>query len=911
MTDRKFYLKYLVAHPGFVLLTLTLFLVSLSNKQAYSEGVPSARQNNTDVLNSPLIDRIIPSKPDDLFVVLDNGLTVLIRESRGSTVVSSQILVKTGSIYEGERMQGGLSHYLEHVVSGGSTSKLSETQIKERLQVIGGATNAYTGYEQTVYFVKTTRTHYKEALSLLVGFVTDCQFDETEYQREKGVIIQEFKMGENNPSRQLWYTFMKTAYLQHPVRYPVIGEKEIFLSMGREDLVAHYRRWYAPENMIISVAGDIEKEETLRTVLHLAGTFKGTSNPPYVIPEEPAQLAPRTVEKGLAVARITQAQLGFRTVSLTNPDLYPLDVLAVIMGDGRTSRLYQTVRDEKGLVLSISAGSWTPTFADGQFLVSMDLAYEDLKKAIDTVWEEISDVQKNSVGEEALKRAKNKVVADYIYGQESVQSQARQLAENWVSTGDPYFSDNYVSRIQEVTSEDVMRVAKKYLKRDRMTLAVVRPKTEASLPGEKPSSPSDLQQSIHRIVLPNQMTLLLKRNTAAPIVVLNLFANGGLRFEPVDKPGLSHFMASLLTKGTQRRSKADIAKAIENVGGSIKSQSGYNTASVSVSVLKEHLYVALDLLSDVVLHPTFPEKEIEKQRRETLMAIERLDENWTTEITRLVKRHYYHKHPYRNDVIGSAKAVESFSREEIRDFYKSIMMSNNAVLAIFGEIDPVTVASRVEDAFKDFQPGVVEQPTIETETQNIVQDESFETLNEKTSAAIVVGYNGLTLTDSEGPVVDVLDAVISGIGYPSGWLHEALRGGDRSLVYMVHAYPAFGIDGGYFGIMAQTTPDNYDTVLKIILDKMALIQSEALDPSTLERAKSMCITAHELGLERIASQASSVALNEIIGLGYDYDEKYPGLIQRVSAEDVLRVAKNLFRHHLIVATKPNRVPEEN
>ncbi|MBW2019525.1 MAG: insulinase family protein [Deltaproteobacteria bacterium] len=888
-----------------VFLLTVLCLVSLSHGYVNAETDPGdPAQGSIDVFNSPWIDHIIPSKSNDLFVILKNGLTVLIRESHGSKVVSSQVLVKTGSIYEGERMGGGLSHYLEHVVSGGTTSKLTETQIKARLQAIGGVTNAYTSYDHTGYFINTTREYYKEALSLLLAYVTDCQFDETEYQREKGVILQEFQMGENDPSRQLWYLFMKTAYRKHPIRYPVIGEKDIFLKMNKEDLIAHYRRWYTPEDMVVSVAGDVDKEEALGTVLGLAGTLQRAVNPPCVLPAEPPQLTQRSVEKSLPMAKIAQAQLGFRTVALTDPDLYPLDVLAVIMGDGRTSRLYQTVRDQKGLVLSISAGSWTPAFAKGQFLISMDLAYENLSKAIDAVWEELSDVQRNPVSQEALKRAKNKIVADHIFGQESVQSQASQLASDWVATGDPYFSENYVSKIQGVTPEDMMRAAKKYFKKDQMTLAVIKPPEVASKTQEIPLAVDDSQEKVHKIILPNQMTLLLKRNTAAPIVALKFMVKGGLRFEPVDKPGLSHFMASLLTKGTKNRSKIQIAKAIEDLGGSIRSSSGHNVVSVSVSVLKEHLDTALDLLSDVVLHPTFPESEIEKQRRETLMAIQRLDEHWMTEITRLFKRHYYRKHPYRNDIIGSAKAVESLSVKDIRDFYEAIMMPNNAVLAIFGDIDPESVASMVEKAFEDFQPGILEQPIIEMETQNIVQDETFEIFNEKTSAAILVGYNGLTLADHDRPAVNVLDAIVSGIQYPSGWLHDALRGGDKNLVYYVHAYPAFGIDGGYFGIIAQTTLDNCEEVLKIVLDKMAQIQNVEVDPATLERAKNMCITTHEIGLERIASQASSAAVNEILGLGYDYDEKYAGLIQAVSAGDVLRVAKKLLSHHLIVVTKP-------
>ena len=906
MIDRNTQLKSFMKKLGLFLVAILVCSLSYFPVSLHAEtesDTPS--KTETEVLESQWIDRVIPSKGNDLFVVLKNGMTILIRESHASKVVSCRVLVKTGSIYEGPRTGGGLSHYLEHVVSGGTTSTFTESEIKERTQAIGGARNAYTSYERTVYFIKTTWAHYKEAIGLLLAYVTDCQFNETEYQREKPVIIQEFQIEENDPSRQLWLLFMKTAYRKHPVRYPVIGEKDIFLKMDKKDLLSHYHRWYTPENMVLSVAGDINSKEALKTIIDLVGRVKRTENPPYVLPEEPSQLSHRRVEKSLPMARLTQANMGFRTITLTDPDLYPLDVLAIILGNGRTSRLYRKVRDQKGLVLSISAGSWTPAFVKGQFLISMDLPYENLSNAIDAIWEELSNVRKNLVSKEALKRAKNKVVADHIFSQESVQSQAGQLAMDWVATGDPYFSERYVSRIQEVTLEDVRRVAQKYFKKERMTLAVIKP-PQAESETQKPLVPlSSVQAKIEKIMLPNQMTLLLKRNSSAPIATFKFFVKGGLRFEPPEKEGLSHFTATLLTKGTKNRSKIEIAKTLEDLGGSITSSSGYNVATISVSTLKEHFDTALELLADVVLNPTFPESEIEKQRSETILAIKRLDEQWAREVTRLFKRHYYHTHPYRNDVIGTVEAVENFSEKDMRYFYKSIMLPNNAVLAIFGDIDPGTVALKVEEAFRDFKPGILSEPFIEVETQNIDRDEIFEASNEKTSAAIFVGYNGLTITDKDIPVVDVLDAIISGIGYPGGWLHDALRGGDRSLVYYVHAYPAFGIDGGYFGVIAQTTLDNYDTVLKIILEKIALIQRKEVDEQTLRRAKDMCITMHELDLETIASQASSATLNEILGLGSNYDRKYPALIQKVTAVDVWRVARRLFSNHLIVATKPS------
>jgi len=887
----------------FFLFACLIFLVH--NGWCGDAQVDSSPKEDTNGLEmeSEWVDRVLPSKPNDLFAVLKNGLTVMIREAHGSKVVSCQVLVKTGAIFEGERMGGGLSHYLEHVVSGGTTSTLTEDQIKERLQAMGGASNAYTSYDDTVYFINTTSAHYEAALELLLAYVTDCQFNETEYQREKGVILQEFQLGENNPSQQLWQSFMKTAYRGHPARYPVIGERDVFLKMDRQDLIAHYRRWYTPENMVIAVAGDVDKGEVFRVILQLVGSLKRVANPPYVLPAEPPQLAPRTVEKTLPIARLTKARLGFRSVPLTDPDLYALDVLAIILGDGRTSRLYQAVRDQKGLVLSIGAWSWTPSFAQGQFFISMDLSYENLGQAVDAVWTQLSDVKTALVSKEALKRAKNKVVADYVFGQESVQNQAGQLASDWVATGDPYFGEGYVSKIQKVTDEAVRRAAQKYFTKDRMTLAVVRPPSVAAH-REAPPPAEDLETEIERQILPNGMTLLLKRSVGAPIISFQFFAKGGLRFERPDQTGLCHFVASLLTKGTVTRSKLEIARVLEDVGGSIKASSGNNTVGLSVSVLKDHFDIALDLLADVVLHPSFPKTEIEKQRRDTLMAIKKLDEQWTTEITRLFERHYYRKHPYRNDVLGTAETVKRFSQEDIRGFYDSVIKPNNAVLAVFGDVEPDVVTSEVQEAFKGFEPAILEYPIIELETHNIEEDKTFETLNQKTAAALIVGFNGLALGDPDAPVVDVLDAVISGIGYPSGWLHEALRGREKSLVYYVHAYPAFGIDGGYFGIMSQTTPENYEEVLGIILEQLALIQAREVDAVTLDRGKNMCISMHEMGLETVAAQAASSALNEILGLGYDYDVMYPKLIEKVSAADVLRLARRLFSHHLIVATKP-------
>jgi zinc protease len=890
---------------GFIL-CIALFSVAVGEAPFVGKGltVPSV---SLDPEYAAFVEDILPSKPGDLFVQLKNGLTVLIREIHASRVVSCQVFVKAGSINEGEHFYGGLSHYLEHIVSGGTTSTLTEEEIKGILRSLGGASNAYTSYDRTVYYINTTAEHYKTALRLLMSYVTDCQLAENEYRREKPVIQQEFKLGENSVSRQLWYLFMKTAYRRHPIRHPVIGYEDVFVKITREDLIEYYRRQYAPQNMVVTIVGDLKPFEALEAVVKLTGNFKRVSQEPSVIPEEPLQVGPRWVEREFPPAQLTRANVGFPSVSLEDPDLYPLDVLAIILGRGRSSRLYRNVKDEKKLVLSIDSSNWTPHYARGIFIISMALEYANVRGALEAIFHEIEGIQQGLISESELEKAKKQVIADHIFGKQAADDIASSLSSSYVATGDPYFDGHYVKGIQAVTPEDVRRVAREYLRRDRITAALLKPPQQEKAAAKE--LPSGSRSGIQKRVLSNGLTLLLKENPALPIVTLQLFGRGGQRHESPEQPGISLFTMGLLAKGTKTRSKLQIAKEMEELGGSIESSSGRNTYYMSVAVLKEDFEKGLEILSDVVINPSFPEEEIEKQKEDTLLAIKRIDESWEREVARLFRQEFFVQHPYRNDLVGTEGSVRRFSREDLVEFYRRLVMPNNMVLAVFGDIDVNEVARSVKQRFGHLKRGKFVEPDLKEETSNLVRDRQVEKISDKSSSAIFVGFNGMTLHDADRPVLDVIDAILSGIGYPSGWLHEALRGGDRSLVYYVHAYPSYGIDGGYFGVITQTTTANYQEVLGIISEKVRKMREKEVTDEELELAKEMIITMHDLNLETNASQAFSAAVSEAVGLGYDWDQRYRDLIRQVTREDVHRVAQRVFEHRLIATTTPRKPVE--
>jgi zinc protease len=348
---------------------------------------------------------------------------------------------------------------------------------------------------------------------------------------------------------------------------------------------------------------------------------------------------------------------------------------------------------------------------------------------------------------------------------------------------------------------------------------------------------------------------------------------------------------------------------MEEIGGSIESGSGHNTFFVGVSVLEEDFDTGLEILADVVTHPSFPPEEIEKQRKDTLLAIRRIDESWEREVERLFRQRYYRDHPYGNDVIGTEASIRRLRREEIVSFYGKLAKANNIVLAIFGDIDADAIEAKVTNAFRDLSPGHLEERQHEDERPWLIRNEQVEKPTDKVSAAIFVGYNGMTIRDEDRPVMDVIDAIVSGIGYPGGWLHESLRGGTTSLVYYVHAFPGYGVGSGYFGVITQTTMGNYQQVLDIILEKMEHIQSDSVSDEEIERGKDMVITMHELGSETNSAQAYQAALWEVLGLGFNWEEEYLERVRAVDREDIRRIAEKYFQHHLIASTIP-REPVE-
>lgn len=891
---------------GILTLGLALDLLAAEPEASPGHGYRTPALDALTPQERRQIRQVVPSLPSDIWVTLQNGFTIILREMPHAPLVSSQIFIKTGSIWEGKDLSGGLTHFLEHIVSGGATRKRTEEQNRDLLRKLGGATNAYTSYDRTVYYIDTTPDKLDLALDLLLSFALESALDPKEVEREKKVIEREILMRENDPEAQLWKLFSETAYLEHPVRYPVIGYLQRFQQVTRDDLVAYYRSRYVPSNMILAVAGDLDAVKTLKQILSLVRERPLFPAQPVYVPDEPPQVTPRRVDAVSPLVRVTRIEVGFPGVRLTDSDLYALDVLAMILGDGRTSRLHQTLKERDQLALSVSASNWTPHFVRGQFIVSISLPEENVERALDKMWLEIQRIQDQGPLPEELLRARKKIRANHVYDQQSPAGIAGVLAESIQSTGNAYFDRIYTERIQAVTAEQVRTASRAYLTRDRVTLAILRPESAPEKKAQKktPHPEHEEASAIQMLKLKNGLRVLVQTDSTLPMVAIRLHGEGGARYDPTGYAGLSRFTASMLTRGANSMSSSEFARQLEDMGAVLFSGSGPNNYFIQAQGLKPDLQRLLNLVAAALTQPSFSEEEIQKVKQDTLLAIDRQDEDWMHELDLVFRQSQFKEHPFRYDILGTKESVSSFTRKDIEEFHRLITKPNHMVLAILGDAELREVLPLVEIAFGKLEPGELPRLAAHSEEFTIPETRAIRKPNEKTASGIMMVYEGLPLKDPRKPLLDVIDALVSGSGYPGGWLFESLRGGTQSLVYVVHGYPSYYQQGGFFRIVAQAAPKDAERIKSTIRNQINRLARGEFTEGELREAKDVCITTHRISLDSMAARADAAARDEVNGLGFQYGRDYPGLVQMVTKQAVVTLSKKLFAADVVIETAP-------
>jgi len=870
-----------------------------SEAASASEAKPAAEAPPTlTVLNRRRL-------PDAVtLATLSNGLTVIVQENHVAPVATVRCFVKnTGSAFEGPYLGTGISHLVEHLVSGGSTTRRRETEIRQIIERFGGATNAMTSDDMTMYYIDCPAKDVETAIDLLADWMQHARFDPTEVQREHAVVRQELADGLVQRNRALWELFEQTIYQVHPVRHPTIGYLEPLSRLTREDLVAFYRSRYVPNNQVFVVVGDVDTEKVLAAVVrHWTGTPRGPETL-VPMPTEPPQLAPREAVRQME-GKMVDMILAWPTVELTHPDLFALDVAAAVLGEGDSSRLVQELQRQRGWVLSIRTASYTPHFVRGWFGVIATAPPEHYEQAADEILRQVYRLRDEPVSPAELEKAKKQKAAELVLDQQTVQDAADSLGRSFLATGDPLFDKHYVAGIQKVTAAQVQEAARKYFTPDRLNRVLIVP------PGLAPKSavPSKGVQEtpIQLVRLPNGLRVLLKRLPHKPMVNIQAAVLGGSLEDSPQTAGRSALVAAMLNKGTRKRTAAQIAEFFDRIGGRFSTVGGRNTILASLSVLREDFPEAAAVFADCFLEPTFPADQFTIVQKLALASIARRADNPQQELLELFHASLPPTTPYHLMPGGTREAVQRLRPEDLRAYHERYFTPGNMVVSVFGDIDPTEALQIVQQHFGRLPEK--QSPPIDFRRPNALeQDILRHKQTTKQTGMVLLAFAGPSLfEEKEYAALTVLDTILSGYNYPGGWLHEDLRG--AGLVYMVHAFLMSGPAPGYFVVVAQTAPEKIPEVLNRIRAQLDRARRGEISDEEFHRAVEMILALHAQENTTPAEQAQQAVLYELFGLGYDYEAKFPDRIRSVRREDVVAVAQKVFQRFVQITTSPLPAP---
>ena len=835
---------------------------------------------------------------------LSNGLTVIVQENHVAPVATVRCFVKnTGSAYESKNLGAGLSHVLEHVVAGGSTSHRTEKEIEKLIDTFGCATNAFTSTDMTSFFIDCPAKNAPTAIELVADAMQHVKFEPAEFDRELKVVRSELADGEVNRQRVLWKLLHQTVYTTHPARHPIIGYLDVLGATTNQTIIDFYHERYVPNNQVFVVVGDVDTQQVLDAVAkQYAGTPRARET--YVpFEDEPKQLSPREAVCEMDGATYDMV-FAWPTVKLSHPDMYALDVAAYILGEGESSRLVQRLKYEKQVVLAVATASDTPHDVAGLMAVMAVSQPATWQKAGAEILSEVYRLRDELVGPEELAKAKKQKAAELVFGRQTVKQAADGLGRNFLAAGDPLFDKAYVEGIAKVTAEQVREVARRYFVPERLNRVIIAPPGGAPKSGEKAAKTTEGE--IREVRLPNGLRVLLKRHSQLPMVNIQAYVLGGSLVDSDETAGRAALVGAMLDMGTADHTARQIADYFDSIGGHLTMSAGRFTVFGSATTLREDFPGAASLMAECFLRPTFPQDEYAKVQRLALGAIARRADDPHQEINEFFCDNLPAGSPYRVIQGGKADTVRKLTAKDLQEYHAKYFTPNNMVVTVFGDIDPEEALALVKKLFGGLQPAS-NPPAISFDRSNAIAKtiDRHKAIGKQT-AMVLFGYPTASILQKEDyAAMTLLGAVMAGYRYPGGWLHNELRG--EGLVYSVHATMQMtGPAPGYFNIIAQTRPDKLDEVVTRIERNVKQAVDGRIGEDEFHTAVQRVIALHAQENTTIGEQAKQAALDELYGLGYDYHKTFDARIEAVKLKDVVEAARKYLGNRVLVTSSPEK-----
>jgi len=817
---------------------------------------------------------------------LDNGLRVILDADCTAPVISTQIWVATGSIHEGDFMGAGISHLLEHMVFKGTKSYSGE-ELSQTVQAAGGQWNAYTTFDRTVYYIDGPADSADTFLKALTEMVFLPSFPEDEYEKEKDVIRREIDMGLDDADSVASRLLFSTALADDGRAQPVIGHLELFNRITHEDMVGYHRDRYTTENAFVSISGDFVIEEMLETLNTLTKEITRSFTKPASPTLEPKQLGQRKATETFSIP-VTKFNMAWQTVGLDHPDSAALDLLSTMLGGGRSSRLYQNIREKQNLCHHIGSWSWITPQSPGLFAISAEVDPDKVPALQQAIIDEINALGQAQL-EAELNKAKRMSLSTQFGTLTTASGRASDLASNWHETRNLNFTKDYLQRINDINEADIRRILKKYLLDESLlTITALEPKLdEVDRPNEstniiKKSNTRDITEH----TLSNGLKLLLCPDHRTPTISILSAIRAGLPSETTSSAGVSTLLSTLLTKGTKSRTGEEIATTLDSLGARISASGGNNTSLISASCLTPDLDTLLDTFADTYTDPALHQENIDHERNTQLAALKEQDEEPVSLALRTLKQSLFSDSGYGINRLGSEQSLGDVSRLSLHAHHALHYNGSNSSVAIFGDIAPDDIVELAEKHFARIPKG---EKFIYPE-QRINQGEEINLTLDKQQAVLTLGYEGASMGNEHIHALDLIHAWCADMAGP---LFTRIRE-DLGLAYYCSATQFHGANSGFFGFYLGTSPEQLDQARSELINTIESITTNGMTEDILKNVKISWLAKQALANQSNGTMAQLCAVDTALGLSPLNHRETAEKIKAISPADIKAAAQHFF-----------------
>ena len=865
-------------------------------------------------------------------VVLDNGLTILIRQSHEIPKVSFQIWYKVGSKDEliGEK---GIAHLIEHMIFKG-TDILSESDINVLVHKLSGECNAFTSYDYTGYYFNFPTHHWKEAFPIFADCMINCLFNDDMLNSEMKAVIQELKLYKDQYDRSLLEELMGMVFADHPYHFPIIGYKQDLWNVSGKDLLAFYKKHYNPNNATLVIVGDVNPAEVVDLANHYFGSIAQDENYKKRNTFFHRDISSKSLTLYRDVAHPTLMYAFVVPGAIEKKDT-ALDIFEWVIGKGKSSRLYKKLVNDTQLATSIATGSFGLFDYSFFFIIVEPKDIENASAIEHIIAQELMDIAHNGVQDQEFERGFKKTQMSLYSLLETIEDQAYAIGHAYLATGD----ENYIFTCLDnphLLKQQVQEIVTDYFRPTIMHKGYVLPLPESEKnqwallqeesdvedeeilaarirsTGVEPASYAktiDVKNPSYfsypkpqTCSLSNGLKVLYHDNDLTPKINIVLEFKAHPHYDPENKQGLYTFVTEMMTEGTENYTSEELADAIESRGMSLNVYPG----GIAMKMLTDDFIFGLGLLKEILTKATFPENEIEKVRAQLLTNIKLYWDEPRSFTSQLVRAEIYKNHPYSKQSIGTKESIESISREDLITFYNKYISPFDAHIAIVGDIENYDIQSVLEQELGDWQLHTFEEivcPTIGT-TQ--AKEINYPINRDQ----IVLSFAQLSINRKD-PKFDtylLFDQIFGGGALNSMASRLFNLREQTGLFYTIRGSLIAGADEepGMFQVRTIVSLDRLEEAEKAIKNTIDTVV-DTLTQEELDEAKRAIINTLVDNFATNSATAATFLYLDRFKLPIDYFDNRAATLEKITLDDMKNAVKDVLNSENMITVRVGRV----